>query len=633
MLTPSSLVSIFSQDLFTYSNSFLSLESRVSSFVYLDSIEKIRERSYLFDSIDPEKRPVLLFNQDSSEFVVNLLACWLSNRPIVPVCLPSKKRMEFINFIIEETGSMIYAIDSNHSQVFNLRSSKTSLLCNLAEVVHDSFSPLPSSFVNRSKPAYPSSTAVIQYSSGSTGAPKGVLITTHNMHSSLVLMTRIWNITSQSSFYSWLPLYHDLGLIFGILLPLFNGCRSYIISSPDFAKKPSIWLSHLSSFEISHTAGSTSGYAMASLQEYPSSVCLEHCEYSMIAAEHISSTVISRFLDIAIPLGLRRTALSAAYGLAESTLAVAADRIQDSLFTLAFDQSALNTGHAIPSPNGRVLVSSGYALPETKISIRNNGLSLPFGAIGEVVIEGPTVMHGYLGNLDAPPLLELYTGDLGFLYDDYLFITGRKKELIIINGKNIYPEDVEQSVKSELDLLVDSTSVCFSIQNDDCLDAIVFIAELNRHVTVADPVLVLGKINDIIINISGRDCHDILFVKRAQIPKTTSGKLQRLKARELYLSNQFKVIHSFKSYQFTSPLSLSFTSEELLSWLHNYGLQKNETVLRSLRGQTFISLDSLGASELKNFIKNSTGVLLDDTFIWEFDTVDKLLHHILSELN
>ena len=635
MFFTTDLVSRFSETLSTSKNTFLSLDDSISSFVYSDSKDLLSQRSVLFDSIDPERRPVLLFNQDSTEFIVNLLACWLSRRPVVPVCLPSKKRIDFINHIVEQTGAMIYTIDKNHSQVFKLRSNTSSLLSDLAEVTDNSFTSVSSSYSVDSKPLYPPTTAVIQFSSGSTGTPKGVLITASNIAASLDLMSGIWNISALSRFYSWLPLYHDLGFIFGILLPLMNGCCSYIISSADFAKKPSVWMTHLSSLSISHTAGSTSGYAMASLQNYPDSISLRTCEYCMIAAEHISSNVVSKFLAIACPLGLPSTSLSAAYGLAESTLAVTGDRIADSLYTLAFDQSSLNAGRAELSSCGRTLVSSGYPLPDMRISIRDNQFLLPPGAIGEVVIEGPTVMYGYLGDSDSSQLTELYSGDLGFIFNDHLFITGRKKELIIINGKNIYPEDLESAVKFELDLLSNSTSVCFSIKDDDFLDAIVFVAELDRHATVSDPSKVFDKINQVIIDLSGRTCFDIVLVQRAQIPKTTSGKLQRLKARDLYLSNQLKVIYSFKSYLSNSspPTTGLLDSDQLISWLKDYELKHNEPVLRFARGQIFLSLDSLGSSELKNYIQSTTGVLLEDTFIWEFDTVEKLLNHVLSEAN
>ncbi|QNJ05460.1 AMP-binding enzyme family protein [Synechococcus sp. MEDNS5] len=636
MFYSADLVSKFSHNFSTSRNSFLSYDLGNSTFVYPESKNRVFERSQLFDTIDPDRRPVLLLNQNSSEFIVNLLACWISNRPVVPLCLPSKKRVDFIDTIVEQTGSLIYTIDNNHSQVFNLRSRSSSLLSNLAEVTSDTSNisaSVLSSYSIPPKPLFPKSTAVIQYSSGSTGSPKGVLITASNISASLELMSDAWNITSSSSFYSWLPLYHDLGFVFGILLPLMYGCRSYIISSADFAKKPSVWLSNLSSLEITHTAGSTSGYAMATRQTYYESLSLKACEFCMIAAEHISSTVVSNFLDIAIPFGLSSKALSAAYGLAESTLAVTADRISDSLLTLAFDQSGLNSGFAHPSSNGRLLVSCGYPLPDTRISIEDQDKVLPPGRIGEVVVEGPTVMHGYLGDSNHSQLLKLYTGDLGFFYNGHLFITGRKKELIIINGKNIYPEDIESAVKSNFKLFANSTSVCFCVDNDDGMDTIVFIAELDRHVSISSPLSLFDQINKLIIDLSGRSCHDILFVQKAQIPKTTSGKLQRLKARDLYLKHQIKVLYSFYDIQ-TKTHSLpceAFTAEKLIRWLKDYENENGDPVLRSVRGQFFITLDSVGSSELKNFIKSSTGIMLDDTFIWEYDTVEKLVDFLQLE--
>mgnify|MGYP001169233867 FL=1 len=629
MYLTSDLLSNFADCLISSSNSFLSLEGELSVFNFRDSQQKIKDRSTLFDDLDSDKNPVILFNQDSTEFIINLLACWYGNRPVVPVCLPSKKRLDFVNNVIDQCGSKIYTIDFKHSQVFKIRDNKSSSLSSLAEVTDRSHT-LPSNIC--CKPFYPSNTAIIQFSSGSTGQPKGVLITADNLLSSLQSMACIWDISNSSRFYSWLPLYHDLGLIFGVLLPLIFGGRSFVISSADFAKKPSVWLSNLSKYSITHTAGSTSGYAMASLHEYPPSLSLKSCKFCMIAAEHISASVAQKFINLSGKFGLCSTSLTAAYGLAESTLAVTGDRLNESLYFESFDQEQLNFGKAVPSLDGRLLVSSGYALLDTQISIRDDaGHELSSGLIGEVVIDGPTVMHGYLGHPALSANDHLQTGDLGFTYNNYLFITGRKKELMIINGRNIYPEDVESAIKSSIPELSNCTSVCFSVSDSNQLESVVFVSELERHSNISDFKVIADQINTIILDLCSRNCQDVVFVQRAQLPKTTSGKLQRLKAARIYLDQSFNSIYS--SLNDISLAKTKISEEQITDWLKNFEFANQESAMRISRGEVFIALDSLGSSQLKQYILELTGVLLDDTFVWEYDTISKLVNHINMDFN
>lgn len=632
-LTPSELLHRFANNLKFSSNQFISTESTLSSFSPLRAQQLIYNKAQLLNNIDPSRSPVILFNQNSTEFLLNLLACWQIGRPIIPVCLPSNRRIKLVDYIINQTGCRVYCIDSKHARAFRLQSDSNSSLSLLSEVTELDFTtPSTLSTFSGQFEEIPSDTAVIQYSSGSTGNPKGVLISASNLFESLQMMSNAWSINIDSVFYSWLPLFHDLGLIFGLLLPLMYGSKSYIISPADFAKKPKSWIEHMSNFSVTHTAGSTSGYSIAGLQEYSADLSLISCVYSMIAAEHISYSISQRFLKSVEHIGFNPNALSAAYGLAESTLAVTGNRLNEPLTTFSFDSKRLQEGIAIPCENGRILVASGSALPGTDVFIVNSeGLPLPCQYVGEVAIHGPTVMQGYLGQPMLDNASNLYTGDLGFIYNNQLYITGRKKELLIINGKNVYPEDIEDIVKNHIPSLRESTMVCFSVRNHLDLESLVFISELPRHHD-------LGNLNTLAMNISdyisleiSATCYDIVFTRQAQIPKTTSGKLQRLKARSLYLNSMLITCYSSLSSH-SSSFASNFEESSLLHWLYNYGQENGEKVIRESRGEIFFSLDSLGSVELKKFIENYTGVILDDTFVWEYDTVSKLMNHIRNKL-
>lgn len=632
-LIPSELLHHFANNLKFSSNQFISTESLLSSFSLLSAQQLINNKVQLFKKIDPSRSPVILFNQNSTEFLLNLLACWQLDRPIIPVCLPSNRRIKLVNYIINQTGCRIYCIDSKHARAFRLQSDSSSILSLLSQVTElDCTTPSTLSTFSGQFEEIPPNTAVIQYSSGSTGNPKGVLISAANLFESLEMMSYVWSINKDSVFYSWLPLFHDLGLIFGLILPLMYGSKSYIISPADFAKKPKSWVEHMSKFLVTHTAGSTSGYSIAGLQEYSADLSLISCVYSMIAAEHISYSISKRFLKSVEHIGFNPNALSAAYGLAESTLAVTGNRLNEPLTTFSFDAKRLQDGIAIPCDDGRILVASGSALPGTDVFIVNSeGLPLPSQYVGEVAIHGPTVMQGYLGQSMLDNDSNLYTGDLGFIYNNQLYITGRKKELLILNGKNIYPEDIEDIVKNDILSLRESTMVCFSVRNHLDLESLVFISELPRHHDLRNLNTLAMNISDLIsIEISAA-CYDIVFVRQAQIPKTTSGKLQRLKARSLYLNSMFITYYSSLS-SYSSSFSINFDESLLLDWLFNYGQKNGEKVIRESRDEIFFSLDSLGSVELKKFIESHTGIILDDTFIWEYDTVSKLMNYIRNKL-
>lgn len=630
-LTPSGLLHHFANNLKLSSNQFISLESSLSKFSLHRAQQLIDNRAQLFKNIDPSRSPVILFNQNSTEFLLNLLACWLTDRPIIPASLPSKRRIKLLNYIVKQTGSRLYCIDSKHANAFKFQSdsqSPLSLLSQVTEIGCSTASALDA--ISDQFEEIPSNTAVIQYSSGSTGNPKGVLISAGNLFESLEMMSNAWSINRDSVFYSWLPLYHDLGLIFGLLLPLICGSKSYIISSADFAKKPKSWIEHMSCFAVTHTAGSTSGYSMASLQKYSEDLSLINCKYSMIAAEHISYSITQRFLKSVEHIGFNPKALSAAYGLAESTLAVTGNRLNESLTTCSFDPIRLQEGIAIPCTDGRILVASGTALPGTEVFIVDTkNRPIPCQHIGEIVIQGPTVMQGYLGHPMLDKDARLYTGDFGFLYNKQLYIIGRKKEILVLNGKNFYPEDIEDIVKNHIPSLYKSTMVCFSVNNDLDLESLVFILELPRHHDLGNLKTLAMIISDLISVETSTPCYDLVLACQAQIPKTTSGKLQRLKARSLYLTSSLKTYYSTLSSQSSSLIS-NLEESSLLHWLYNYGQEHDEKVIRESRGEKFFSLDSLGSAKLKKFIEKQTGIILDDTYIWEYDTISKLMNYIRS---
>ena len=403
-------------------------------------------------------------------------------------------------------------------------------------------------------------TAFLQYTSGSTTIPRGVMVTHSNLMHNLGLIEESFGLTSKSQTVFWLPPYHDMGLI-GILQSLYTGYPVTLMPHLMFLQRPFRWLQAISRFRATCSGGPNFAYDLCIRKVKPEQreqLDLSSWEVAFNGAEPIYNKTLKQFADYFSSCGFRREAFLPCYGLAEATLMVVGAPksrfpVTQNLMTLGLEQNQV-----IISPNKnedtRTVVSCGKNMPNQKIRIVNaHTLALsPADQIGEIWVSGPSVASGYwnkpleseltfgarLSDFNEGPFLR--TGDLGFLHDGELYITGRIKNLIISDGKNHYSHDIERTVEKSHPAIRLAGCAVFSISNSESEDIIV-IAEIEHKITVKAEEVKKAIRQAVAIH---HELHvdDIRLISPGGIPRTTSGKIKHYLCKTNYIAGSMNEI-------------------------------------------------------------------------------------------
>lgn len=420
---------------------------------------------------------------------------------------------------------------------------------------------------------------LLQYTSGSTGDPKGVMLSHANLlHNSSVIARAVADQGDAPSGVSWLPLYHDMGLIGGMLQPLYMGYHCALMSPAAFLQRPVRWLRAISDFRASISAAPDFAYELCARRikdAEASGLNLSHWRAALSGAETVRSATLNRFAERFGSAGFHHTAFLPCYGLAEATLMVSGAKRTPQPAVIAVSARALAQHRAQPSDgdDARELVGCGLAGVDTEIRIVDpvSLQSCDDGAVGEVWVRGPGVAAGYWNKpettahcfgaqvADRAESGFLRTGDLGFLRDGELFVTGRSKDLIVLRGRNHYPQDIEASVKDAAPELAHGCAV-FSVpaaaegaEDGERVVAVIEVAKGRSPSRAALEVIAqrVGMEHELSVS-------EFVWVEAGVIPRTSSGKLQRSACRSQYLAGELSVL------QGELPLQLPIESDEYL---------------------------------------------------------------------
>ncbi len=379
----------------------------------------------------------------------------------------------------------------------------------------------------------------LQFTSGSTSRPKGVMVSHGNLiaNATAFLGPHGLRRNDRDVGVSWLPLFHDMGLIGFILGPLICDIPVVILPTASFARGPKIWLETITKYKGTITYAPNFAYALASkrIKERDlSTLDLSSLRVAGCGAEPIQAGTLKEFARALAPVGFQETAYLPSYGMAESTLAITFHDLGTPLHVDHVDAAALRRGEALEG-EGVELVGCGVPFPDHELKIAGpDGASLPERTVGEIWARGPSVSAGYYENDEAnaegfPGDGWLHTGDLGYLAGGELFICGRSKDLIIIRGANFHPQDLEWAV-SELEGVRRGNVVAFGTQLEG-EERLVLAVECGSADAEAVRTRVAARINEGF----GLTPYDVACVTLGSLPKTSSGKVQRRKTRELYL--------------------------------------------------------------------------------------------------
>ncbi|MCR4413399.1 MAG: fatty acyl-AMP ligase, partial [Thermoguttaceae bacterium] len=343
--------------------------------------------------------------------------------------------------------------------------------------------------------------AFLQYTSGSTGTPKGVVLNHGNLLHNSALIAYAFEHTRSGTGVFWLPSYHDMGLIGGILQPLYVGRPNILMSPVAFLQKPYRWLSAITRFGATTSGGPNFAYDLCVRKitdEQKATLDLSTWQVAFNGAEPVREDTIERFCEAFAPCGFRREAFYPCFGMAEATLIVSGGYVKKPPVIRWFDAEALALHRVVPAephaPGARALVGCGENLPDQKIVIADpeTRRQCPPDRVGEIWVRGPSIATGYWNQPEATEAtfrarLEdsgegpfLRTGDLGFLQDGELFVTGRIKDLIILRGVNVYPQDIEKTVESSHPYLLPNAGAAFTVEWQG-RERLVVVQEIERR--------------------------------------------------------------------------------------------------------------------------------------------------------
>lgn len=388
----------------------------------------------------------------------------------------------------------------------------------------------------------PDDVCFLQFTSGSTAAPKGVIVTHRSLsaNSKAIMFDGLESDPSIDRGISWLPLYHDMGLIGFVIAPLFATVPVVYIPTITFVKRPTVWMETVHKYRGTITFGPNFAFGLAAKRAPKTAGALDLSCLRVIGcgAEPINGGTMRSFVDAFTPFGVKPKAMMPCYGMAEATLAMAFDRLTRPMRTVSIDRAAyeeLNTAQEMQSSGKDTieLVSCGRTFPGHDLGIMNEaGELLAEGKVGEIVFRGPSVTPGYFQNPAATEeLLKggwLHTGDLGFMLGGEVFISGRMKDLIILNGRNYYPQAIEWIVE-RAEGVRKGNVVAFSIQGD-ATEKLIVVAES----TTEDRARVSESVSTELKQALGLAVGEVVLVPKGAIPKTSSGKLQRRKTKLQY---------------------------------------------------------------------------------------------------
>ena len=406
----------------------------------------------------------------------------------------------------------------------------------------------------------PEDVAFLQYTSGSTSLPKGVVVRHSNLLANEAMIQAGFANGPDSVMVGWLPLYHDMGLIGNVLQPLYLGATCVLMSPLSFLRRPVSWLQAISKYKATVSGGPNFAYDLCVervREEEASSLDLSSWRVAFNGAEPVRAQTMERFARVFAPQGFRREAFFPCYGLAEATLFVTGADPAAPPEVLEVSAAALEQGKiSTDSEDGdrRRLVSSGRLALETEVLIcdpESGAPSLP-GTVGEILVSGPGVAGGYWQRPDATaeafghdPRGDggsfLRTGDLGFLADGELFVTGRIKDLLILRGRNHYPQDLELVAETSHPALRSSSSAAFSVTVEG-EERLVLVAELDRR-SEAAAAAAAGAIRQAIAEQNEVQVYEVVLLRAGWLPKTSSGKVQRSACRKALAEDELPVIY------------------------------------------------------------------------------------------
>ncbi|WP_348244514.1 fatty acyl-AMP ligase [Leptolyngbya sp. DQ-M1] len=533
-----------------------------SSLTYLELHQQATTIAAALQSQGANQARVLLLYPPGLDFIAAFFGCLYAGAIAVPAYPPRPNRsLSRLQAIVENAQPKFALTNQQVLSIVKPQLNNLQDLHDLQWIATDGLSE-----ISRSEWRMPEiskeSIAFLQYTSGSTAAPKGVMVTQGNLLHNSSLIHQAFGHSSESCGVIWLPSYHDMGLIGGILQPMYANFPVVLMSPTTFLYRPFYWLQAISRYQATTSGGPNFAYDLCMqrvTEEQRASLDLSRWEVAFSGAEPVRAETIEQFSNFFAPCGFRREAFYPCYGMAETTLIVSGGNKATVPKMQSVDQDALSQNQIILAPAGetktQTLVSCGQPLSDLNVIVVNPDMQvrcLP-NEIGEIWVSGASVAKGYWNNVGATiayfrgSLFEsedffLRTGDLGFMQDGELYITGRLKDLIIIRGRNYYPQDIETTMQQSHPACKGGSGAVFTIEHHG-ETRLIAVQEVNRqHFRNLNIEEVTGQIRQAVLREHELQIHTVTLIKPSSIPRTSSGKIRRFACRKYFLAQKLEVV-------------------------------------------------------------------------------------------
>lgn len=645
---------------------FISLvdgENETSSFNFHQLDRRARAIGAALQQTGCVGQPVILAHPPGLEYVAALMGCFYAGSIATPVYPPRSSRHESrLETIIADTGAKLALTSSTLlSPAQRLIDSRVGL----GELQWLATDILPDELSDqwRQPLASGETLALLQYTSGSTTIPKGVMVSHANLLHNQLGLQIAFQQTEESIIVSWLPPYHDMGLIGNLLHSIYVGATCVIMSPLAFLQKPIRWIKAISRYCATTSGGPNFAYDLCA-RKIDANDCqdldLSNWSVAYNGSEQIQLRTIERFTKAFAPYGFRLEAFRPCYGLAEATLVVSAQSKDTSLKCRFLSNRKLAQNRIVEENRGaegaRAVISCGSAIVGNDAFIVNPDSLLICAdrEIGEICVSGPSIARGYWNriretdhtfNARASNTSEgkfLRTGDLGFMEAGELYVLGRLKELIIIRGLNHYPEDIEATVRDCHQSLMKGCGAVFALEI--CEEERLVIVQEVKYRGRCNLGEMVGRIRQAVNQEHGLQAHAVMLVKTGSIPKTSSGKIQRRECREKFLNGSLEPLFSSiltdirnenpESYPDCSQIlrmdagNRGEALEEYLTGLVGQAAGMPLEQLRALGGVSQVGLDSLKSAELVAQIEDSFGVNLPMGSFLQDQSIENLASQI-----
>jgi acyl-CoA synthetase (AMP-forming)/AMP-acid ligase II len=543
-----------------------SRETEVDNLTYKELHLQVLKIAATLQSLNAVGERALLLYQPGLDFITAFFGCLYAGVIAVPAYPPRRNRnLSRLQAIAQDAQAKILLTSTSVLSSLQTTSEKEGL--NLSQLNWIATDDLSSDVAQAWQPQELDSNTIafLQYTSGSTGNPKGVMVSHNNLLANSAIIHKLFGHTPNSQGLIWLPPYHDMGLIGGILQPLYGGFPVALMASVDFLQKPIRWLQAISDYKATTSGGPNFAYDLCISKvssEQLTDIDLSSWEVAFTGAEPVRAETLEKFVATFAPYGFRKEAFYPCYGMAETTLIVSGGEKKSLPVTRTIAASALEQNRIVSvnqsGVDSRTIVGCGQIPIEHQVVIVHPETLTMCNPeqVGEIWVAGSSVAQGYWNQVEETektfhaylpdgqgPFLR--TGDLGFLQDGELFFTGRIKDVIIIRGQNHYPQDIELTVENSHPSLRLGCGAAFSIDFKGS-EQLVIIHEVERnYLRKLNVQEVVENMRQAVVAQHGLDISAAVLVKTGSIPKTSSGKIRRQTCRTMFLAGGLDVVEDW----------------------------------------------------------------------------------------